>query len=209
MDAKMTSDASGHHGFVGAASATFRDGSAIGMAYGNADVGHSGVHADGALLSIKQQGNIGGVPVGVALGAGDFTAEYVGRDGYFGVGAGTSLGDVAVNTGSPVGDPTASDDLYARAGGGVGAGGAVRLYVGTDVDGDGIKEFGAGGDFGPFSADVRIEHPAVNTATADNRSLASQERATGEALGQAGHEIAGAHDALSQGLHDTPPSHYK
>jgi len=119
-------------------------------------------------------------------------------------------GDVTVNAGSPVGDPTSPNDAYARAGVVAGVGAGARVDVGTDVDGDGdgdgVREVGVGIDVGIASVDVRVENPAVNEAADAANSAAAHVEGAAQQVGQG---VAGANEALQQGLHDTPPSRYR
>ncbi|HEY1293150.1 MAG TPA: hypothetical protein VGJ60_08730 [Chloroflexota bacterium] len=77
----------------------------------------------------------------------------VGKDGA-GLGAQASLGEAAVTAG-PLSSKRA-DDVQARVGVSYGGGAAARLHW-SDDDGDGVREYGFGIDYGPLSMDLKSE----------------------------------------------------
>jgi hypothetical protein len=120
--------------------------------------GQHGFHADGTLASAHGQAG----PVGITGNLADGSVEVENdRGGYYGAGAEAGVGDVSVNYGDAGGNPTEGHDLHIRGGGSLSVGGAVRGYIGTDVDGDGLPEYGIGVDAGPFTGDIRYEPGAT------------------------------------------------
>jgi hypothetical protein len=158
-------DDSGHdHGFVGLIEQRTADGGRTdivgvhGEAWGSDGHG-GGVRVDGGVARLDaQQGD-----VAFQVGTIDGSAELVSSDGYHGVGAQANWVEFSASTGAP-GDKYADDDLYLRGGVSLGVGEGVRVYTGTDVDGDHLKEYGFGFDAGPVSADVRWENQTIQRA---------------------------------------------
>lgn len=108
-----------------------------------------GFEADAALARVAMSpgGALG--PVGFEAGA--LTANAGGKinEETASLGAQANLVEGAVSLGN--------DEHGVRLGGSVGVGLAGRAHYG-DADGDGVREYGLGFDFGPVSADIKSEY---------------------------------------------------
>jgi hypothetical protein len=171
-----TSDQNGEHFFAGAVDlndpATGTKETLLG---GHFDVSEAGFHADAEVAKGDFQTPSG---VGVQLGALTASAEDIeGNNGYYGVGAQANLLEGGLSYGQQ-GDKSSSDDVFLKGGVSLGVGAAGRLYVGTDVDGDGVKEYGLGADYEWAGGDIRVESEtltAVDNAATEAYNEAKQE----------------------------------
>lgn len=163
-----TSDQSGEHFFAGAVDLNDPGtGTKETLLGGHLDVSDAGFHADAEVAKADFQTPSG---VGVQLGALTASAEDIeGNQGYYGVGAQANLLEGGLSYGQQ-GDKTSSDDVFVKGGVSLGVGAAGRLYLGTDVDGDGVKEYGLGADYEWAGGDIRVESETLtavdNAATA-------------------------------------------
>jgi peptidoglycan hydrolase-like protein with peptidoglycan-binding domain len=151
-----TSDEEGEHYFAGFSKIENDETGTEIVSLGlQVDVSDTGVHAEaaGGSFDIQSQDGYG-------VQASGFTAEAEAvwnNQGYYGVGAQATVVEVGGNYGSPQGDVATADDVFVRGAVNEGVGAAGRVYGGTDVDGDGVREYGLGVDYGPAGGDIRIE----------------------------------------------------
>jgi len=81
------------------------------------------------------------------------------KPGAYGLGLGATAVGHSFSYGSASGDATTNGDVYVSGGVSAGAGAEAHYYQGSDVDGDGLPEFGIGGSVGPWTGDLRVEVP--------------------------------------------------
>jgi peptidoglycan hydrolase-like protein with peptidoglycan-binding domain len=150
-----TTDENGEHIFVGFADLNDpATGTKLTSFGGHLDVSDAGFHADVAGGKADLQTPSG---VGVQFGALTASAELIeGNNGYYGVGAQANLLEGGLSLGQQ-GDKGSADDVFVKGGLSLGVGAAARVYAGTDVDGDGVKEYGLGADYEWAGGDLRVE----------------------------------------------------
>ena len=134
---------------------------------GHLDVSEAGFHADAEVAKADYQTKSG---FGLQVGALTATAEDIeGNNGYYGVGAQANLLEGGLSYGQQ-GDKDSSDDVFIKGGVSLGVGAGARVYAGTDVDGDNVKEYGLGADYEWAGGDLRVESETLtavdNAATA-------------------------------------------
>ena len=171
-----TTDASGEHFFAGFGDVTDpTTGSKLTSFGGHLDVSDAGFHADVAGGKADLQ-----TPSGFGLQVGALTAsaeDIEGNQGYYGVGAQANLLEGGLSYGQQ-GDKTSADDVFVKGGVSLGVGAAGRVYLGTDVDGDGVKEYGLGADYEWAGGDIRVESEtltAVDNAATEAYNDVKQE----------------------------------
>lgn len=186
-----TTDKNGEHVFVGFGEVTDPvTGSKITSLGGHLDVSDTGIHGDVAGGKFDLQ-----TPSGVGVQAGGFTASAEAvwdNQGYYGLGAQAAVAEGGLSYGQQ-GDAASADDVFLKGGVSEGAGMAGRVYGGTDVDGDGVREYGLGVDYGPGSGDLRIE----------SETLTEAQKAAGEAYDSAAQTAGEYYDSAAQTASET------
>jgi len=183
-----TSDKNGDHYFAGFGEVTDPvTGSKITSLGGHLDVSDTGIHADAAGGKFDLQ-----TPSGVGVQAGGFTASGEAvwdNQGYYGLGAQAAVAEGGLSYGQQ-GDKASADDVFLKGGVSEGVGMAGRVYGGTDVDGDGVREYGLGIDYGPGSGDIRIE----------SETLTAVQQTAGEAYDSAAQTAGEVYDEAAETL---------
>ena len=192
------SDEQGEHYFAGFSEITDADtGTEIVSLGVHVDVSDTGVHVDAAGGKFDVQSEDG---YGVQVAGFTASAEAVwDNQGYYGVGAQAAVLEGGANYGSPLGDVASADDIYLKGAASEGVGAAGRVYGGTDVDGDGVREYGFGVDYGPAGGDVRIESQWATEAhqtAAETYDSAAQY--AGESYDAAAQYASESYDAAAQ-----------
>jgi hypothetical protein len=184
----QTTDDSGEHTFVGFSDIKDPETGSSSTSLGaHVDVSDTGVHVDaaGGNFNIQSEDGYGG-------NVGGFTANAEAvwdNDGYYGLGATANVLEGGANYGRPSGDATSADDVFVKGGLSEGAGAAGRVYMGTDVDHDGVEEFGLGADYLFAGADVRIE----------SQTLTEVHAAASETYNEVASEASAAYDVVAEG----------
>lgn len=143
---------------------------AEGRAHGDDEVGflnyafESGLYTQGEGRRAGTRGEVSGMKTDLPLGDRCRLQTKVAEAGFEGsvgadgatFGAGVTGGGAAIDC--TKGSKQDVDIALARGGLNGGGGAALRLHW-SDTDGDGLREFGAGGDIGPFTADYKTELP--------------------------------------------------
>jgi hypothetical protein len=184
----QTADENGEHTFLGFSDikdpVTGSSSTSLGV---HIDESDTGIHVDGAGGNFNIQsedgygGNIGGFTA---------TAEAVwDNNGYYGLGVTGNVLEGGANYGAPSGDAGCADDVFVKGGLSHGGGAAGRVYLGTDVDHDGVEEFGLGANYEFLGGDVRIE----------SQTLTEVHAAARETYNEVATEAAAAYDVVAEG----------
>ena len=161
---EQTTDEDGDHHFAGLGESEYDDGSRVTSFAANADVDENGdvTHLDVAAAQFDVREDDGD---GWQFGALTASANSIADDeGLHEVGFQANLLEFSHTDGAPEGDAQADDDVFIKRGASLGVGADVRLYDGTDVDGDGSAEYGGGFDIGFATFDARVEEGAIDDA---------------------------------------------
>jgi peptidoglycan hydrolase-like protein with peptidoglycan-binding domain len=183
-----TTDANGEHFFAGAVDLNDAGtGTRETLLGGHLDVSEAGFHADAEVAKADFQTKSG---VGLQLGVLTATAEDIeGNNGYYGVGAQANLIEGGLSYGQQ-GDKSSTDDVFIKGGASLGVGAAARVYLGTDVDGDGVREYGLGADYEWAGGDIRVE----------SETLTAVDKAATEAYGEVKKEAGELYDEAAETL---------
>ena len=192
-----TTDQNGEHFFAGVVDLNDAGtGTRETLLGGHLDVSEAGFHADAAVAKGDFQTRSG---VGAQLGALTATAEDIeGNNGYYGIGAQANLLEGGLSYGQQ-GDKNSADDVFIKGGVSLGVGAGARVYAGTDVDGDGVREYGLGADYEWAGGDLRVESETLTAV--DNAAT----EAYNEAKKEAGEIFDGVVDEASKILSGEEP----